>query len=334
MTPGSEITDALIAVLFFASLVPLLALPWIHHQYRRFGRLRGWSAVLAALEVLYLCGLVAYTLFPLPSDIVEVCARHNLNPLNDLAASRSAILQVALNVLLFMPLGYLLRYRFRRTLLVSTAIGLAVSLLIETTQGTAIFGIYPCPYRVADTGDLITNTFGTVAGWLLAAATARLLPAPEPVPLTHPDPAGLPRRAFAVLADFLIAYLFSTAVLVVLLLAGLQAGPMRFVVSVLVYAVSTLAVPLYRADHATLGQATFYLTLSSPSPARAVWLRYLLWWLPVSILQNTGYTSLVLLAAIILGLSARLRQDRRTLLDRAAGSSTISRCVQTAARVP
>ena len=55
----------IVAVLLFALLVPLLVLPWIHAQYERHGRLTGWTAVLSATEVFYLCALVV-AVFTLP----------------------------------------------------------------------------------------------------------------------------------------------------------------------------------------------------------------------------------------------------------------------------
>src|ERR1044071_7985183 len=140
--------NAVIAVLLFGALVPVLVLPWSHRQYARYGTLRGWPAVVAAAEVLYLCGLVAFTLFPLPDETAAFCAARTtadfltLNPLNDLAGSNA---QLILNVVLFAPLGFLLRYRFRRRLLAATAIGFAVSLLVETVQGTAVLGLFACP---------------------------------------------------------------------------------------------------------------------------------------------------------------------------------------------
>jgi glycopeptide antibiotics resistance protein len=69
-------------------------------------------------------------------------------------------LQVALNVLLLVPLGMLLAYRYKRSFGITVLAGQGVSLLIEVTQGTGVFGIFDCPYRLADIDDLIANTTG------------------------------------------------------------------------------------------------------------------------------------------------------------------------------
>lgn len=54
--------------------------------------------------------------------------------------------------------------------LAAGATGLALSLGVETTQLTGLYGLYPCPYRQFDVDDLILNTGGTLAGATLGAA--------------------------------------------------------------------------------------------------------------------------------------------------------------------
>ncbi len=70
------------------------------------------------------------------------------------------MLQVALNVLLFLPLGFFLRVLGGRGILIAGLAGLVVSGIIETTQLTGVWGIFPCAYRVFDVDDLIANTSG------------------------------------------------------------------------------------------------------------------------------------------------------------------------------
>ena len=65
-----------------------------------------------------------------------------------------AFLQIALNVLLFVPLGYFVRVVLHRGVLVATALGLGVSLLIEVTQRTGVWNLYDCAYRLFDVDDL------------------------------------------------------------------------------------------------------------------------------------------------------------------------------------
>jgi hypothetical protein len=80
----------------------------------------------------------------------------------------AAFQQLALNVLLFLPLGFFLRLVVHRGLVVTTLLGLALSLAIETTQLTGVWGLYHCAYRVFDVDDLLVNTTGAFLGVLLA----------------------------------------------------------------------------------------------------------------------------------------------------------------------
>lgn len=76
-----------------------------------------------------------------------------------------------LNVVLFFPMGLLLPLfwiRFQR-LWITLLFGFQISFLIEVLQ---IF-----TYRASDINDLITNTFGTLLGWITARLVLRLFPA-------------------------------------------------------------------------------------------------------------------------------------------------------------
>ncbi|BAL87804.1 hypothetical protein AMIS_25840 [Actinoplanes missouriensis 431] len=323
------LVNSLVAVVLFAGIVPIVTLPWIHRQYRRFGRLHGWTAAVAAAEVLYLCGLAAFTLFPLPDETAAFCASRstadflNLNPLDDLAATPAAVAQILLNVALFVPLGFLLRYRFRRSLAATGGIGLAVSLLVEITQGTAVLGLFACPYRVADTGDLITNTAGALLGWWVATAVDHRLPPAEPSRSPDLEQPGLIRRGLSVGADMLIGVLLVEAVVLALDLAGVETGHAVIAAAyAAAYVLGTLVVPLRRRDHATWGQATFFL---APDSRTAVWPRFLVWWLPVIALQTAARPAAVFGAALAIGVLARLRPDRRSLLEVISGTTTVTR---------
>ncbi|MCE6997254.1 VanZ family protein [Saccharothrix sp. S26] len=347
-----RMSESIITLVLFALLVPVAVLPWVHWQYRRRGRLRGWSAVVAAGSALYGCGLVAFTLFPLPDVTAEFCTSRPLRDywqtrpfasLDDIAAAgfsptSPAFLQVALNVVLFVPLGFLLRYRFGRGVVASTAIGSLVSLAVEATQGTAVFGLYPCPYRIADVDDLMVNTAGALVGWLLARWVGRLLPAAVPEPVPDTGPPGLLRRGFAFAGDLLTMSLVQFACRAVLVLLGEGTGTPRLTdlatsdwfgaaVGVLVPVVATVVVPLLRVDRATPGQIAFNLALADArtggvAPARAVVLRFVFWWLPVLLLISAGHSGVVFFAAVVIGLAARSRTDRRSLLGLISSTNT------------
>ena len=163
--------------------------------------------------ILYLAGLLIFTLLPLPSDPVAACAAiihwDNFTPLGSFVAVADQFregeslrgtlyaLSILLNIALFVPLGALAETTWRirrmrrapegapadgsrlarsiphRRVLAWVVIGCAVSCLIEFTQYTGLFGLVPCTYRVVDIDDVITNALGTYAGVRLLSFMAR-----------------------------------------------------------------------------------------------------------------------------------------------------------------
>lgn len=163
--------------------------------------------------ILYLAGLLIFTLLPLPSDPVAACAAiihwDNFAPLGSFVAVADQFrdgeslrgtlyaLSILLNIALFVPLGALAETTWRirrmrrapegapadgsrlarsiphRRVLAWVAIGCVVSCLIELTQYTGLFGVVPCTYRVVDIDDVIMNTLGTYAGVRLLPFMAR-----------------------------------------------------------------------------------------------------------------------------------------------------------------
>ncbi|MCZ4068410.1 VanZ family protein [Microbacterium sp. H37-C3] len=172
-----------------------------------------WGAALV-----YFFAIWTYTLLPLPDPSSMRCAGSNLNLfelVDDIrgAAQRaggspraflsdSAFLQLALNVLLFLPLGFFVRVLARRGILVAFGASLGISLIVEFTQLTGVWGVYPCAYRVFDVDDLLTNTVGAVIGSILALLVPRRPVCEEP---DAPRPVTRGRRILAMVCD-LLAY--------------------------------------------------------------------------------------------------------------------------------
>jgi len=110
------------------------------------------------LFVFYMCGIIWVTGLPTLADGMRLDFNLTLEPLHRFYGDR---LQYFLNVLLFVPLGFLLpfiwkRYHpMRRTVLFS----FGLSLFIELSQ---LF----CA-RITDINDLFMNTLGGILGWFL-----------------------------------------------------------------------------------------------------------------------------------------------------------------------
>ncbi|WP_300683123.1 VanZ family protein [Nocardioides sp.] len=177
-----QATNALLAVLLGTGLAIVLLLPVTAVLYRREGRLGIRSLMVLLAAAIYGVALWTYTLLPAPSRSDVRCVGSQTAPfasLDDILdrgagsagelLANPAFLQVALNVALFVPFGFFVRRILRRGVVVAGLLGLAVSLLIETTQRTGVWGFYHCAYRVFDVDDLITNTTGAILGSLLSA---------------------------------------------------------------------------------------------------------------------------------------------------------------------
>ena len=79
-------------------------------------------------------------------------------------ATSFPVLQILMNMTLFVPLGLILRCVFRQDTTTSLALAVLLSALIELTQFTGAFGIYPCGVRIADIEDLLSNAAGAWVG--------------------------------------------------------------------------------------------------------------------------------------------------------------------------
>ncbi len=90
--------------------------------------------------------------------------------------SSFALWQLLFNILLTVPFGIYLRYYFKQSFGRTVLYSFCLSLFYETTQLSALYGIYPGPYRLADVEDLICNTLGGALGYQIAYVFANLLP--------------------------------------------------------------------------------------------------------------------------------------------------------------
>lgn len=205
--------------------------PWTAAEYRRHGQLGVRRSLVAFGTLVYALALVTYTLLPLPADVASMCAAPasaQLTPfafVGDIAKeggisgprsllTNPAIAQVLFNVLLFVPLGALARHAVARRrlvlgLLVGLGTGFVVSLLIELTQLTGDWFLYPCAYRLFDVDDLMANTAGAVVGTLLAPLVGLLAGSGDPVDADRPRPVTAARRFSGMLSDVLAIWLLS-----------------------------------------------------------------------------------------------------------------------------
>lgn len=129
-------------------------------------------------------------------------------------------MQLAMNVVFFLPLGYFMKRVFRWKFGTALPAMFLTSLLIETTQLTGIWGIYPCAYRLFDVDDLITNTLGGILGYAMGSIVTHFLPQQridEDAITTEP---GFVRRCVALAIDLFLVETASLSVTALIYLVG------------------------------------------------------------------------------------------------------------------
>lgn len=271
-------------LLFLLILVPLLV--W---QYRRYGHLT-FRRLLGSLAVsLYAAGLFAYTMLPLPVPAELDCSGGSAiqpRPFQFLADIRKetaglstagmltsrVTLQVVFNVVLFLPWGMLVRGFFKRGWVLATVTAFLGSLLIETTQYTGLWFLYPCSYRLADVDDLIANTAGGLIGALIAPLFLAWMPASRQLASTRslPRPVTVWRRWFAMFLDWLgigtLATVCTVGLNMVLQVTGWArpAHGMEILLTALLPGLVWVVVPALTGTRASAGQKAVWL-----APVRA-----------------------------------------------------------------
>ncbi|QPZ37926.1 VanZ family protein [Paramicrobacterium chengjingii] len=232
---SSALTPALVAVFAGCAFAVVAFVPFVALSYRRRGEMTFWRSILWFAALIYAMALWAYTLLPFPEGRDVTCVPLQTVPfmfVNDVArfgvgsvgalVQNPAAVQVALNVVLFMPLGWFLRRLGGRGIVVATVSGFVVSMLIEVTQVTGIWGLYSCAYRVFDVDDLIANTagalIGSIIGMLLWRRSRQNPDAGAPRPITAM------RRLLGMLCDVALFWIASWIVVAISLVIALLDG--------------------------------------------------------------------------------------------------------------
>lgn len=275
----TQVLLGVLAVGIGAALGVLAFVPYVIVTIRRHGRFGMRRALASFAFLVYAIAVWTYTLLPMPLPSEVRCAGVNLDPLafvDDIAGAVGrghpltdvATLQLGLNVLLFVPLGIFIRLFWHRGVIVAGAAGLALSLLIETTQLTGVWGIYDCAYRVFDVDDLLTNTLGALVGSVLSLALPRAwrMGGSDAAAAALPQPVTRGRRLLAMLVDavgtaLLVGSVSTVIALGVLVFAGRDAllAHERLIdtAAAVIVLVTTCAITL--ATGATLGDAAVRL---------------------------------------------------------------------------
>lgn len=168
----------------FVVIWALVLVPQLMLQWHRFGRIVPRRIATTAGVLAYACLALAVVFLPLPGPRMQSTGvslqlrpfqwvtdlRHDMAGTGLLhALTTPDFEQMAMNVVLFVPLGIFARLLWKRGLVGTTLLGFGISLLVEVTQLTANWGTAPFQYRIADVDDVITNTTGALLGWIAGA---------------------------------------------------------------------------------------------------------------------------------------------------------------------
>lgn len=192
----------------------ILTLPILAMIYHRNNHLEFSSAFTAYVSVLYALGLIAFTMYPMPDDPAQFCAlNHKLPQLNifmiipELQGGLNSVLQIVMNVIFFMPMGFMLCRWARWKFWVAAPFALGCSIFIETSQLTGFWGLYPCAYRQFDVDDMLTNTVGAMIGFGIGKIYTHFVPQHMHDAISTNQSPGLVHRFVALAIDFLCATL-------------------------------------------------------------------------------------------------------------------------------
>ena len=188
-------------LLIFPLIAAVITLPYAVFQYHRHGSVSKYRTLIIYSFILYM--LIAFFMVSLPlpdraSTLGNTWREHlNLIPFRQIwlywrdksfgfAALKAYLVSMSLwqllfNILLTVPFGAYMHYYFQFSLKRTILYSFLLSLFYETSQITALFGVYPGPYRLADVEDLICNTMGGVGGFYIASVFARVLPSRDEI---------------------------------------------------------------------------------------------------------------------------------------------------------
>ena len=195
------ITSIKTALFTFPFIAFLFTVPFILHQYHKYGSIHKLRVLVVYSFILYMITVYFLVILPLPkisevtnhvSDMIQLkpfafipnFIKETSLVITDSSTYLKAIKEncfytVIFNIFMTVPFGMYLRYYFKCDIKKVTIYSFLLSLFFEVTQLTGLYFIYPAPYRLFDVDDLLMNTLGGVLGFLLMGFFTKLLPTRE-----------------------------------------------------------------------------------------------------------------------------------------------------------
>lgn len=225
------------AFFVFPILAFAFTVPYLLFQYKKFGAIPLLRSAIIYSFILYCLTAYFLVILPLPSRAAVAqmtTPRYNLVPASGLIAywranhlsfreidsylklfTSPSMREILFNVCMLFPLGVYLRYYFKCKMGKTVLFGFLMSLFFELTQLSALYGIYPRPYRLFDVTDFLDNTFGAWLGYLCTPIFCFFLPSREELDRrAYQKGQKVPffRRVFASVIDWMALIIFYVAV--------------------------------------------------------------------------------------------------------------------------
>ncbi|MCL1964557.1 MAG: VanZ family protein [Firmicutes bacterium] len=219
-------------------------------QYKKYGAISIYRVVIVFSFAFYVLCAYYLVILPLPNPetlkpLVSIFNHMQLIPfkfvyqfaaytklhLTDIhtylpALKQSVFIQPFFNLLLTVPFGFYLGYYFKKSIKETVLYTFLLSVFFEITQLTALYGVYPRPYRLFDVDDLMLNTLGGLVGFEVYKHILFFLPSREKIDksaMKKSESVGVVRRLFAFGADFYIVSFVSSIIARFARISGLPA---------------------------------------------------------------------------------------------------------------
>ena len=190
------------AIFVFPFIAFFFTIPFILHQYHKYGSIHKWRVLIVYSFILYMITIYFLVILPLPkrSEVVVGQNMVRLIPFgfvtdflketsfvwNDVSTYFKALTEpcvyvVVFNILMTVPFGMYMRYYFKMSFKKTIWYSFLLSLFFELTQLSGLYFIYPAPYRLFDVDDLILNTTGGALGYFLTGLFTKILPSRDEI---------------------------------------------------------------------------------------------------------------------------------------------------------
>ena len=186
------------AFIVFPFIAFILTIPFLIHQYRKFGSIPMLKSFCFYSMILYLICAYFLVMLPLPSfekvaamtgptyqlvpfqfikDIMATVS-FEIKNITDLIEilKHSTMYTIIFNIVLTLPFGIYLRYIFKKKWYHTIIYTFLLSLFFELTQLSGLYGIYSRPYRLFDVDDLMINTLGGLIGHIITPLVTIFIP--------------------------------------------------------------------------------------------------------------------------------------------------------------